>query len=203
MKTANTLIACDIDFCYSHDLNYLVSVEYIFGRKTIMIAFPGTKDIEDLKTIKNGTYHLDVQKMWKGIKADILDLVTDLEPCDYLIGGHSLGGVLAELVANRIADIKYALVFNPSRVRVVTFGAPKHRYKQFFSTTRFVLPGDIIPFLPFKFKQAEAPYTILGKRHALVKPLTFLDFLVTLLKRGFIKAHSMDAYIKALGATYE
>lgn len=195
----HALAAADIDFCYSHDLDYMVSCEDIHHVPTIFIVFPGTKDIADLKTIKDGTYHLEVQRLWKsGLKAEIQQMVNAHGPCKFVIGGHSLGGVLAEIVGNRLADPKYAMIYQPISIDIVTFGAPKHRYKKFANAVRYMLKGDLIPYMPFRFEFAETPYTMLSKKHALVKHPSVFDLISSLLHRCFAKAHSIESYLKAL-----
>lgn len=168
----------------------------------VMVSFPGTKDIVDLKTLKDDTYHFEAKRLWKKnkIRTNIYHASQHPElgrkPLLCVVG-HSLGGVLAEIVANTLSQEKFWYL-GFGKVSCMTFGAPKHRYKKFKNAFRFVGRGDLVPFLPFGVdKQTDIPRIFLGKKHVLVKPLGFISLMVALLQFRFLKAHLIKAYEKA------
>lgn len=196
----------DCESCYEHDKDVEVSTNgYSDGTKTLIVSFAGLKDIRDIKVVQDEIFIKEVQRIWKeGLKRSLLQGIEEVKaatqkPVDILVVGHSMGGVLAEILANRINKDDWKEKYGVGSVRCTTYGAPRHPCKKFPTAHRYVAQGDLIPFMPFNHPKGEG-YLFITKKNLSFGPMTLWGLLKTVLKwkRDF-KAHKIAAYKAQLG----
>ncbi len=124
-------------------------------RKEVIVSFRGTNEPKDI--ISNvsaelvtrpgclGKVHQGFYRDEEKVSRAILEAVSGARVIH--VTGHSLGGALATLFAQRLSDSGYPVG------QVATFGAPRcgdSRYRKFYSVEiqRYANDGDLVPLLP-------------------------------------------------------
>ncbi len=105
------------------------------------------------------------------------------------ITGHSFGGALALLEADRLAEcdvnIKEVVTFGSPMVGALSF-KEKFEYKLGDKTTRYVNGDDIVPFLPpLRYFQV-GKCTIIGSKSSWLNPLKYYRM---------IRSHHIEQYV--------
>lgn len=134
-----------------------IRVLVVISEQTIFISFAGTNDLADVISVLNifgvktpcGSIHKGVLlSSYKVLVTEISWLISNLpESINIVVTGHSLGGALAQVFSTLICR---------DNINCITFGAPKIGdaifNKNLNSKTsfncRFILEGDLIPYLP-------------------------------------------------------
>jgi hypothetical protein len=128
---------------------------------TFYVIFPGTVGVQDLSTdlkvrkaewLHDGSVHRGFMTAYISVMAQIVGYVAPAKRI--IITGHSLGGALATLCADDLANLHFPVA------EVCTFGSPRVGNGSFarhyneeleFATLRFVNAGDPVPHVPWVF----------------------------------------------------
>lgn len=103
-----------------------------------------------------------------------LKLAEIVKDKDVRIGGHSLGGAIAGVVADTLVN---GQEFDPKHVSLFTFGAKRCPWKCIPFGTHYRHRGDAVPFLPpwrpaYKLMQVFGKWSFPWKAHG---PATYYD----------------------------
>ena len=111
--------------------------------------------------------------------------------------GHSLGGALATIFADKLATYQFA-IYQHADIELITFAAPKCgalSFKQQIelkledNITNYVCGDDIVPSLPPRYVKVGKEIKI-GKKHSWWNPLKYYHLF---------KDHSIYEYLKSMG----